>query len=64
MPDDVGRLRNRAVNEVLQMPEMQEKAKLFGLEARDTTPEETRRRLEADIKKWAAVIDKAGIERQ
>jgi tripartite-type tricarboxylate transporter receptor subunit TctC len=64
IPDDVVHLLNRAINEVLQMPEVQEKAKLFGLEARGTTPEETRRRLEADIKKWAAVIDKAGIEKQ
>jgi tripartite-type tricarboxylate transporter receptor subunit TctC len=63
-PDDVVRVLNRAINEVLQMPEVQEKARLFGLEARGTTPEETRRRLEADIKKWAAVIDKAGIEKQ
>ncbi len=64
MPDDVVRLLNRAVNEVLQMPEVQEKAKLFGMEARGTTPEEMRSRLLADIEKWAAVIEKAGLERQ
>jgi putative tricarboxylic transport membrane protein len=58
------RLLNRAVNDVLQMPEVQEKAKLFGMEARGSTPEEMRARLKADIDKWAAVIEKAGLERQ
>jgi tripartite-type tricarboxylate transporter receptor subunit TctC len=64
MPDDIVRLLNRAVNEVLQMPEVQEKARLFGMEARGTTPEEMHSRLKADIVKWAAVIEKAGLERQ
>jgi tripartite-type tricarboxylate transporter receptor subunit TctC len=64
MPDDVVRLLNRAVNEVVQMPEVQEKAKLFGMEARSTTPEEMQSRLKSDIEKWAAVIEKAGLERQ
>jgi tripartite-type tricarboxylate transporter receptor subunit TctC len=63
-PDDIVRLLNRAVNEVLQMPEVQEKARLFGMEARGTTPEEMQSRLKADIEKWAAVIEKAGLERQ
>jgi len=64
LPDDVVRLLNRAINEVLRMPEVQEKAMLFGMEARGTTPEEMRRRLEADIAKWAGVIEKAGLEKQ
>jgi tripartite-type tricarboxylate transporter receptor subunit TctC len=64
IPDDVVRLLNRAINEVLKMPEVQEKAMLFGMEARGTTPEEMRRRLEADIAKWAGVIEKAGLEKQ
>jgi tripartite-type tricarboxylate transporter receptor subunit TctC len=64
MSDDIVRLLNRTVNEVLQMPEVQEKARLFGMEARGTTPEEMRARLKVDIEKWAAVIEKAGLERQ
>ena len=64
MPDDIVRFLNRAVNEVLEMPEVQEKARMFGMEARGTTPEEMRARLKADIDKWAAVIEKAGLERQ
>lgn len=64
MPDDVVRFLNRAVNEVLDLPEVKEKARLFGMDARGTTPEEMRDRLKADIAKWTAVIEKAGIERQ
>jgi tripartite-type tricarboxylate transporter receptor subunit TctC len=64
MPDDIVRLLNRVVNEVLQMAEVQEKARLFGMETRGTTPEEMQSRLKADIAKWAAVIEKAGLERQ
>lgn len=64
MPADVVLLLNRAVNDVLKLPEVQEKARLFGMEARGTTPEEMHRRLKEDIEKWAAVIEKAGLEKQ
>jgi len=64
MPDDVVRILNRAVNDVLDLPEIKEKARLFGMDARGTSPEQMRERLKADIAKWTAVIDKAGIERQ
>jgi tripartite-type tricarboxylate transporter receptor subunit TctC len=64
MSADLVRFLNRAVNEVLRLPEVQEKAMLFGMEARGTTPEELQHRMQADIAKWAAVIEKAGIERQ
>jgi tripartite-type tricarboxylate transporter receptor subunit TctC len=46
------------------MPDVQEKALQFGLDARGTTPEEMRDRMIADIAKWAAVIEKAGVEKQ
>ena len=49
---------------LLALPEVQEKATLFGMEARGTTAEEMRSRLKADIEKWAGVIAKAGIEKQ
>jgi tripartite-type tricarboxylate transporter receptor subunit TctC len=64
MSDDLVRFLNRTVNDVLRLPEVQEKAMLFGMEARGTTPEELQDRMKADIAKWAAVIAKAGIERQ
>jgi tripartite-type tricarboxylate transporter receptor subunit TctC len=55
---------NRAVNDVLNLPEVKERAMLNGMDARGTTPEEMQARMKADIAKWAAVIEKAGIERQ
>ena len=35
-----------------------------GIDAHGSTPEEMRDRMAADIQKWAAVIEKAGIEKQ
>jgi tripartite-type tricarboxylate transporter receptor subunit TctC len=64
MPDDIVKFLNRAVNEVLDLPEVKERAKLLGMDARGTTPEELQARMKADIGKWQAVIEKAGIERQ
>jgi tripartite-type tricarboxylate transporter receptor subunit TctC len=64
MPDDIVRFLNRAVNDVLNLPEVKEKAMLNGMDARGTTPEEMQARMKADIAKWAIVIEKAGIERQ
>jgi hypothetical protein len=34
------------------------------MDARGSTPEQMRDRMSADIKKWASVIDNAGIEKQ
>ena len=64
MPDDIVKFLNRAVNDVLNLPEVKEKAMFNGMEARGTTPEEMQARMKADIAKWASVIEKAGIERQ
>jgi len=64
MPDDIVKFLNRAVNDVLNLPEVKEKAMLNGIEARGTSPEEMQARMKGDIAKWAAVIEKAGIERQ
>jgi hypothetical protein len=36
----------------------------LGMDARGSTPGEMRARMVADIDKWAAVIEKAGIEKQ
>jgi tripartite-type tricarboxylate transporter receptor subunit TctC len=64
MPDDIVKFLNRAVNDVLSLPEVREKAMLNGMEVRGTSPQEMQSRMKADIAKWAAVIEKAGIERQ
>lgn len=64
IPDPIVRLLSREIREALKQPDVQDKALQFGLDARGTTPEEMRERMVADIAKWAAVIEKAGLERQ
>jgi len=63
-PDDVVHFLSKEINEALKSPDIQAKALQFGLDARGTTPEEMQARMRADIVKWAAVIEKAGIEKQ
>jgi tripartite-type tricarboxylate transporter receptor subunit TctC len=36
----------------------------LGIEAEASTPEQLKTRLESDIRKWAAVIERAGIPKQ
>ena len=50
-------LLNKAIHEVVAMPGRARSATLeLGIEAKASTPEELKARLEGDIKKWAAVI--------
>ena len=63
-PNDIVRFLSKAINDALKSPDIQEKALQFGLDARGTTPEEMQARMRADIDKWAAVIEKAGLEKQ
>ena len=64
LPADVLAVLNREVNTALADPELQGKAERLGMTAAGSTPDEMRARMEQDIKRWAAVIEKAGIERQ
>ena len=63
-PDDIVQFLSKEIRESLRSPDIQAKALQFGLDARGTTPEEMQARMRADIEKWGAVIEKAGIERQ
>jgi tripartite-type tricarboxylate transporter receptor subunit TctC len=63
-PDEIVNFLSREIREALKSPDVQTRAKQFGLDARGTTPEEMQARMRADIAKWAAVIEKAGIEKQ
>jgi tripartite-type tricarboxylate transporter receptor subunit TctC len=63
-PPDIVALLNRSVNEALALPEVQEAATKFGMEARGATVEELRERIKGDVAKWAKVIDAAGIEKR
>ena len=45
------------------MPEVMKRYAELGIEAQASSPEEVKARLEADIKKWSAVIERAGIQK-
>jgi putative tricarboxylic transport membrane protein len=60
-PADVVKLLNTEINRALAAPDVQEKSRRLGMDARGTTPEEMRDRMARDIAKWRDVIEKAGI---
>jgi tripartite-type tricarboxylate transporter receptor subunit TctC len=64
LPADVLQVLNREVNAALADPEVQRKTESLGMIARGSTPQAMRARMEQEINRWAAVIEKAGIERQ
>jgi tripartite-type tricarboxylate transporter receptor subunit TctC len=64
LPADVLNTLNREVNSALADPEVQRKAVGLGMIAQGSTPQEMRARMEQEVNRWAAVIEKAGIERQ
>jgi tripartite-type tricarboxylate transporter receptor subunit TctC len=58
---------NRLSQEVARaaaLPEVGQRLQEMGIEARASTPDETRKRLASDIARWNKVIDQAKIERQ
>src|SRR5262245_47086987 len=63
-PPEIVNLLSKAIIEALKSPDVQQKAKQFGMEARGSTPDEMTARMKHDIAKWAALIEKAGLEKQ
>jgi tripartite-type tricarboxylate transporter receptor subunit TctC len=63
-PKEVIDTMNKAMNEVLAMPELKAAFEKVGVEAHGSTPDELADRLKADITKWDAVITKAGIPKK
>ena len=55
---------NKAMHEVLAMPDVKAQYAKLGVEAHASTPEELMDRLKYDIKKWDDVITKAGIPKK
>jgi tripartite-type tricarboxylate transporter receptor subunit TctC len=55
---------NGLMREILAAPDVKAKYAEFGVEAKASSPAEFKARLEADIKKWSALIQKAGIPKQ
>jgi tripartite-type tricarboxylate transporter receptor subunit TctC len=63
-PKDIVQTISRAINEVLPLPDVQEKSQRLGMDMRASTPDEMTARLKSDIAKWSAVIEKAGIPKR
>jgi tripartite-type tricarboxylate transporter receptor subunit TctC len=63
-PTEIINLLNQAVHEIVAIPEVKQRYAELGIEAKASTPEELKARLTADIGKWAAVIERAGIPKQ
>jgi tripartite-type tricarboxylate transporter receptor subunit TctC len=55
---------NKAIREIVGTAEVKQRYAELGIEAKASTPEELKARLAADIGKWAAVIERAGIPKQ
>jgi len=64
MPAETLAILHHHINAGLTDPALQATAAALGMDARGSTPEEMRDRMAADVQKWAAVIKKAGIEKQ
>jgi len=63
-PKDVIDTMNKAIGEVLAMPDVKAQFATVGVEAHSSTPDELMIKLKSDIQKWNEVVDKAGIPRK
>src|SRR5258708_5119121 len=57
-------LLNRSVRDILAIPDIKTRFASLGIAAKASTPEELKSRMQGDIGKWAAVIERAGIPKQ
>jgi tripartite-type tricarboxylate transporter receptor subunit TctC len=64
LPKGVLTVLNRDIVAALADPDLRQKARGLGLNAQGSTPEAMRERMSRDIKRWAEVIEKAGIPKQ
>jgi tripartite-type tricarboxylate transporter receptor subunit TctC len=60
-PKPVVATLNQAMKEVIPMPDVQSKSSQMGMAMQWSTPQDMTARMKADIAKWGAVIEKAGI---
>jgi tripartite-type tricarboxylate transporter receptor subunit TctC len=63
-PKDVIATVNKALAEILVLPDVKAKFADLGIEAKASSPDELMGLFKSDVTKWSAVIDKAGIERK
>jgi len=63
-PPEIIAVLNQGLRKALADADVKERLLELGIEAKPSTPEELRSRLQADIEKWRRVIEQAGIPRQ
>lgn len=63
-PQDVVAKLNRELVRILALPEVKQRLNDLTLVAQSSTPEQLAQLLDSDIKKWAAVIERAKIQKQ
>jgi tripartite-type tricarboxylate transporter receptor subunit TctC len=63
-PKEIITALNKAMHEVLAVPDLKTQFEKVGVEAHASTPEELLERLKGDITKWDDVIVKAGIDKK
>jgi tripartite-type tricarboxylate transporter receptor subunit TctC len=63
-PKEVIDTLNKAIAEVMAMPDVKEQYAKVGVVTQSGTPDELRARLIGDIKKWTEVVEKAGIPKK
>ena len=63
-PEPIIQKLNATSKEILATQEIKTRLLELGIEARSETPAELKQRLQSDIEKWRAVIEKAGIPKQ
>jgi putative tricarboxylic transport membrane protein len=64
MPGGTVNVLNKSLHDVLAVAEVKARYADLGVEAQASTPEELKARLQGDVGKWAAVIERAGIPKQ
>jgi tripartite-type tricarboxylate transporter receptor subunit TctC len=62
-PAEILGVLNKAIHEVVALPDVKQRYGDLGIEAKASTPAELNARLEADIRKWAALIERNNIPR-
>jgi putative tricarboxylic transport membrane protein len=62
-PAEIMGTLNRSIREIVAIPEVKQRYAELGIEARASAPEDVKARLESDIKKWSALIERAGIQK-
>jgi putative tricarboxylic transport membrane protein len=64
IPSDIVAKLSKAIEAVLQLPDVKERMAALGMEPMLGTPEQLDERMRRDVEKWRVVIDQAGIPKQ